>query len=132
MPKIGIGVGEEFPAQEPPPNSPEPEKDPKRRHRHGGWHFACHILLKIAFVVLAIGLIGWLFHAFAGPFAWHGPYAYGPYGFHPGWHGHFFFPFFPFLLVMLLIFAFRRRHYGYGCGMRRWHDEMHRERGERN
>jgi hypothetical protein len=128
MPKIGIGVGEEFPAQEPPPHTSEPEKP----HRHGRWNIAGRIILKIAFVVLAISLIGWLFHAFAGPFAWHGPYAYGPYGYHPGWHGHFFFPFFPILLVLLLTFAFRRRHHGYGCSMRRWHDEMHRERGERN
>jgi hypothetical protein len=58
--------------------------------------------------------------------AWHGPYAY-----YPGWHGHFFFPFFPLLLVLLLIFAFRRRHYYGYCNFRHWHDEMHRERGER-
>jgi len=121
MPKLGIGVGEEFPVGDPPPNAPEPE----RRHRRSGWHFAFHILLKVAAIALVIGLIGWMFYGFGG--AWHGPYAY-----YPGWHGHFFFPFFPLLLVLLLIFTFRRRHYyGYGCEMRRWHDEMHRERGER-
>jgi hypothetical protein len=122
MPKISVGVGEEFPAGD-PPQPLEPERPPRRR----GWHFAFHIFLRLAFIALVIGLIGWVF--FGGPIFGHGPYPD-----HAGWHGHFF-PFFPLLLVLFLIFAFRRRRYGYGCygyDMRRWHDELHRERGERS
>ena len=126
MSKLGVGVGEEFPAGEPPANLPDPEP----RRRRFWWPFALHVLVRLAFVALVIGLIAFAFHGFGAP------YAYGPYA---GWHGHFFFPFFPLLLLVFLIFALRRHHYcGYGHrmwrwqdDMRRWHDEMHRDRGER-
>jgi hypothetical protein len=119
MPKLGIGVGEEFPVGDPPAVEPEPE----RPHRPSGWHIAFHILVRVAAIALVIGLFAWAFHGFGAPYAYQ-----------PGVHRHFFFPFFPVLLIVLLIFAFRRRHYygyRYGCDMRRWHDELHRERGER-
>ena len=121
MSKVGIGVGEEFPLGDPPPDPPEPE----RRYRHGGWHVALHIGLRIALIALVIAVIAWMFTGF-GAYAGHGPYAY-----YPGWHRHFFFPFFPLFLVLLLIFAFRRRHYYGYCHFRRWRDELHHERGER-
>lgn len=120
MAKFGIGVGEDFPAGDPPPDPTQ--SDPP--HRRRGWHIALHIALRLALIALVIGAAVWLFHGFGGPYA--GPHRYG------------FFPLFPLLLVVLLIFALRRRHYcGYGWRMRylhdemrHWHDEMHRERGE--
>jgi hypothetical protein len=134
MAKIGVGVGEEFPVDDAqPPKSPPPGEPPPREpwHHRGGWHFALHVLARVALIALLIGGIAWLFsgHGFHG-------YAYGPYAFHPMYHRGFFFPFFPVLLIVLLVgFAFRRHHYYgpgcYGYGMRRWHDEMHRDRGER-
>ena len=123
MAKFGIGVGEEFPAGEPSPETPPPE----RRHRHSGWHIALHIAARLAVVALVIGAAVWLFHGFGGPYP--GPYA--------GYHRYGFFPFFPLLLIVLLIFALRRRHHcGHGWRYRRldemryWHEQMHRERGE--
>ena len=125
MSKFGIGVGEEFPAGDPPPNNLEPI----RPHRHNAWHFAFHITARVAFLALLIGALFWAFHSFGGPY----PAA-------ARWHAHFF-PFFPILLLLVLLFVGRRRHYlGYGCGygrrrwhdeMRYWHEEMHRDRGER-
>ncbi len=117
MSKVGIGVGEEFPLGDPPPDTSEPE----RPHRHAGWHLALNIALRLALLALIIAGIVWMFTGFGV----HPGYA--PYGY----HRHFFFPFFPLLLVLLLIFAFRRRHYYGYCHFRRWHDELHRGHGER-
>lgn len=120
MAKFGIGVGEEFPAGDPSPDRLPPD----HRHRRGGWHITLHIALRLAVIALVIGAFVWLFHGFGGPYA--GPHRYG------------FFPFFPLLIIVLLIFALRRRHYcGHGWRMRYrydemryWHDQMHRERRE--
>ena len=129
MSKFGIGVGEEFPVDDAPPPKTPPEGE-NWRPRHSGWHFFFHVVAKLALVALVIGGLFWLFHA-PGYGYFHGPYAFTPYP-----HHFFFFPFFPILFLVLLIgFAFRRHHhYGYGCrgdGFRRWHDELHHERGDK-
>lgn len=119
MPKIDIAAGEEFPASEPPAIPPE-SGPPRHRFR---WHFALHLLTRLAFLALLIGALVWMFHGYGEPVSGYGPYAARPH--------HFFFPF---LLLLLLIFAFRRGrhcHYGYWHRMRHWHDDMHRQRGER-
>jgi hypothetical protein len=121
MAKFGIGVGEEFPVDE-PPNPPPPDDDEeRRRRRHWRWHFVLHLLTRVALLALIISAIVWLFRA---PHF----YPYAADAFHP-YPYHFFFPIFPVLLIVLLI-AFARRHRG--CyGMRRhWHHEHrgdHRE-----
>src|SRR5579872_2075089 len=120
MAKFGIGVGEEFPAGEPSPDSHSPD----RLHLHSRWHLALHMALRLAVIALVIGAAVWLFHGFGGPYA--GPHRFG------------FFPFIPLFLIALLIFALRRRHYcghGWRMGirydeMRYWHDQMHRDRRE--
>jgi len=118
MAKFGIGVGEEFPAGEPSPDAPPPG----HRHRHSGWHIALHIAARLAVIALVIGAAVWLFHGFGGPY--------------PDGHRYGFFPFFPLLVIVLLIFALRRgRHCGHRWRyrydeMRYWHDQMHRERRE--
>jgi hypothetical protein len=124
MAKYGIGVGEEFPVDE-PNNPPPPEDDDERRKMRRRWrrHHFLHLLTRIALIALVITGIAWLFrpHYFSP-----GPYA--PYAFYPYPH-HFFFPFFPVLLIGLLIaFAWRRG----GCyGMRHhWHDHPHDDRRE--
>jgi hypothetical protein len=133
MAKYGIGVGEEFPVSDPPPPPSPPNPPDDDHHRHRGWHIALHVITKIALFALVVGALVWLFQP-------HGVHGYfGPYAYYPA--HHFFFPFFPILLLVLFLsFAFRRHRYwghhhpyGYGCdgGWRRWHDEMHRERGER-
>src|SRR5882762_5515378 len=121
MAKFGIGVGEEFPVDEAaPPNPPPPDDDERhRRRRHGRWHSVLHLLTRVAVLALIVSAIVWMFrpHGFyAGPYA--------PYAFHPYPH-HFFFPFFPVLLIVALIVFARRRH---GCyGMRHhWHHHEHR------
>jgi len=121
MAKFGIGVGEEFPAGEPSPDSPLP---PDRPHRRGGWHIALHIALRLAVIALVIGAAVWLFQGFGGPY--------------PSQYGYGFFPLFSLFVIVLLIFALRRGHHcGHGWTMRYrldemryWHDQMHRERGE--
>ena len=123
MAKYGIGVGEEFPVDE-PKNPPPPEDDDERSKMRRRWrrHHFLHVLTRIALIALIITGIAWLFrpHYFSP-----GPYA--PYAFYPYPH-HFFFPFFPVLLIVLLLFAWRRG----GChGMRHHgHDHPHDDRRE--
>jgi hypothetical protein len=123
MAKFGIGVGEEFPVDEPANPPPADDDEERRRRRHWRLHHWLHLLTRVALIALIISAIVWMFR----PRGFYpGPYA--PYAFHPYPH-HFFFPFFPILLVVLLIAFARRRH---GCyGMRRhWHHENrgdHRE-----
>lgn len=117
MAKFGIGVGEEFPvddAKTPPTPPPDPGDDRRERRHHWRRHRFLHVLTRVALFALIVSAIAWLFR----PHYFYGPYA--PYAFHPYPH-HVFFPFFPVLLIGLLVaFAWRRG----GCyGMRRhWHD----------
>jgi len=121
MSKIGIGIGEDFPVEDaktppiPPPDGPQSDD---ARRRHWRWRFFLHVLTRIAFIALIIAAIVWMFspHYFSP-----GPYAHlPPYGYYPYPH-HFFFPFFPILLIAFFVFAWRRR----GCygHHRHWHDE---------
>ena len=112
MSKIGVGVGEEFPVQDPPPPLPPPSDDERRRmERHWRWRRWLHVATRVAFLVLVLAAIVWMFTGshYAVPGTAAGavrPYAH-----------HFLFPFFPIFLLLLFAFAWRR-----GCGWRRgWH-----------
>ena len=116
MTKFGIGVGEEFPVEEPPPGRPDPEREAAlaARDRYRRQHHYLHVATRIAVIALLVAFIVWMFvpHPYITA-----PGAVGGYGF----HRHFFFPFFPLLLILLFAFAWRRRagcHYRY----RHWHD----------
>jgi cytochrome b subunit of formate dehydrogenase len=119
MTKIGIGVGEEFPVDEAAPPVP-PENDDERRERRRRWrrHRILHLVTRVALIALIVSGIAWLLR----PGFYTGPV--GPYAFHPYTH-HFFFPFFPILLIVLLFALVRRRHGCYGMH-RHWHDHEHR------
>src|SRR5258706_2891751 len=124
MAKFGIGVGEEFPVDEAaPPNPPPPDNDEerKRRRRHWRLHWVLHLLTRVALIALIVSGIVWLFRPH---YFYPGPYA--PYAFHPYPH-HFFFPFFPCLLVLLLFAVLRRRH---GCYGMPHHLHHHEHRGD--
>src|ERR1700704_1066724 len=117
MTKFGIGVGEDFPVDE-PNNPPPPEDDDERRkmRRHWRRHHSLHVLTRIALIALVITGIPCLFRPAYFPA---GPYA--PYAFYPYPH-HFYFPFSPILLIaVLLAFAWRRG----GCYGMRWHWHEH-------
>ena len=116
MTKIGVGVGEEFPVDEPPPPKPDPERDAALEARERYWrrHHYLHVATRVAFIALIAALIVWMFVAplYVAPIAASGAVH----------HPHFFFPFFPLLLILLFAFAWRRRagcHYGH----HHWHDE---------
>jgi hypothetical protein len=117
MTKIGIGVGEEFPVDEPPPPPPPPtDEERNRRERHWRWHRRLHIATRVAFLALIVAAIFWMFggnHYAATDAAG----AVRPYP------HHFFFPFFPIFLLLLFAFAWRRR----GCygGRSHWHHHHH-------
>src|SRR3981081_1067961 len=118
MAKFGIGVGEEFPVDE-PPNPPIPDDDDERRRRHH-WrlHHWLHLLTRVAVIALIISAIVWLFRA---PHF----YPYAADAVRPYPH-HFFFPFFPILLIVLLI-AFERPRHAHHRMRHHWHP--HRNRG---
>ena len=117
MAKFGIGVGEEFPVEEAgPPGPPNPEDSEHRRRRWRRFYFL-HLLMRIAFVALIVSALVWLFRP-VRPF-YPDPYLL-PYGLNPYPH-HFFFPFFPVLLVGLLIALLLRRRSCYGHGWQYWH-----------
>jgi hypothetical protein len=127
MAKFGVGVGEEFPVDEPSKTEPQTQ-GPERPcgpcgfgYRSGGRHFT-HVLFRVAIIALVIAGIASLFR----PHFY--PYAYGPYGYYPYPHHFFFFPFFPVLLIgLFILFAWRGgRHRRW----RRWHDEHRGPRGE--
>ena len=118
MSKIGVGVGEEFPVEDPPPPSPPPSEEVRQRmERHWRWHRWLHIATRIAFPALIVAAIVWMFtgphYVPTGAAADIRPY---PYHF-------FFFPFFPILFFVLLFALFRRR----GCygGWGYWHHHHH-------
>jgi hypothetical protein len=121
MAKFGVGVGEEFPVDEPskkdaPAETAGPGRGCGWRADWGrlGWlHVTLAVLLRVAIIGLLIAVAWSLFHPY--------PYAYRPYGYHPYSH-HFFFPFFPLLLIVLFAFAWRGGRYR---RWRRWHDETH-------
>ena len=117
MAKFGIGVGEEFPVDEPPNPPPLDGDEEHKRRRHWRLHHWLHLLTRVAVLALIVSAIVWLFRA---PHF----YPYAADAVRPYPH-HFFFPFFPILLIVLLIAFARRRH---GCyGMRRhWHHHEHR------
>src|SRR5258706_3921137 len=104
MAKFGIGVGEEFPVDEAaPPNPPPPDDDEaRRRRRHWRLHWVLHLLTRVALIALIVSGIVWLFRV---PHF----YPYAADAVHPYPH-HFFFPFFPVLLILALIVFARRRH----------------------
>ena len=124
MAKFGIGVGEDFPVDEPKPGE-TPQPDGARRscagRRHGwrGHHRFGFLpfLFRILFVVAVIGAVSFLFHPHFYP--WYpAPYSYG--GYYP-YAPHFGF-FFPGLLIfVLVILAFRHGHHHH-------HDHWHRGR----
>jgi hypothetical protein len=129
MTKIGVGVGEEFPVEEPPKAdaSQTETAGPRGPHacgwngtsrRHGWVHVTLSVLLKLA-------IIGFVAAAAVSLFTAH-RFADGAYGYYPYPH-HFFFPFFPILFLVLILFAFRRDPY---WRHRHWHDHWHRDRGE--
>src|SRR5690242_18783361 len=102
MSKIGIGVGEEFTVEDPPPPPPPPsEEERERRERHWRWHRWLHLATRLAFLALIVSGIVWLF---AGP---HYAMSDAAGAVRPYPH-HFFFPFFPILLLLLFAFAWRR------------------------
>ena len=115
MAKFGIGVGEEFPVDEAAPSESAGDPDGSGRHcgrgrhlhGHGRWHFAWHVLFRLALLALLIGAI----MSFFG-----GDYDHGHLrGFYPYPH-HFFFP--VLLVALLLAFAWRRGRWHH----RHWHD----------
>ena len=122
MAKFSVGVGEEFPVDEPPSQKPNPESEAAWAERRRYWrrHHILSVATRIAVIALIVALIVWLFipHPYYA-----GAYAPGGYPY----HRHFFFPFFPLLLIFLFAFAWRRG----GCYRRgHWHDEP-RGRGPR-
>ena len=107
MSKFGVGVGEEFPVEDPEGLGPKPltEEEKALRLRFMKRHFWLGLVIRLAFVGMLAGSMVWLFrnnHFDQTAFAAH--------------HHHGFFPFFPFLLLMMfLMFAYRRHHWhGYG------------------
>jgi hypothetical protein len=122
MSKFGVGVGEDFPVDEPPSPRPESEEERAQRLRHRRHHHMLHIATRIAFLALIVAFIVWMFvpHPYTA-----GPAGYGPYGY--GFHRHVFFPFFPLLLIFVLAMAWRRRCYG---PYRHWHEHRHYDRRE--
>ena len=124
MAKFGVGVGEEFPVDE-PAASPPPAAAEHACGRHGHntrlrWlHLTLHVLFKVAVIALVIAAAVSLLrpHDVAIP-----PNEFSPY------HHHGFFPFFPVLLIVLLVFALRRG--GRYRRWRHWHDSPRRDGGE--
>jgi hypothetical protein len=121
MAKFGIGVGEEFPVDE-PANPPPPDDDEEhRRRRHWRLHHWLHLLTRVAVLALIVSAIVWMFRA---PHF----YPYAADAVRPYPH-HFFFRSFRSLLIV----PDRSRWRRHGCcyGMRRhWHHEHrgdHRE-----
>jgi hypothetical protein len=111
MAKLGVGVGEEFPVDEAAPKDPsqtnesEPHCGRGWGHHHGRWHFAGHVLFRLAIVGLLIaGVMSF--------FVRHDIHD-GFHGFHPYPH-HFFFPFLAIALLAVLVFRRGRHH-------RHWH-----------
>ena len=119
MAKFGVGVGEEFPVDEPaqPPQQSRERYCGRHGHRLGWLHLSLHVLFRVAIIVLVIAAAVSLFR----------PHPYGPDGFHPYPH-HFLFPFFPVLLIVLVLAFVRRR--GFYRRRRHWHDEHRDDRGE--
>ena len=124
MAKFGVGVGEEFPVDEPAKSETPNSKGSgrcgwrghHRNHRFGWLHFGLHVVFRLAIIGLVIAAAVSLFepHHFADS-----PHGY-PY------HHHMLF--FPFLLIgLLLLFAFRRHHHHWH---RHWHDEPRGPDGE--
>ena len=129
MSKYGIGVGEEFPVDEPAnPSPPESDDDRrKRRSRRRGYSFL-HVITRIVLITLVISAIACLFgphYYYPDSFA---PYRSYPYPYYPYPH-HFYFPFFSVLLVVVLI-AFAWRYGGCYVMPRHRHDEPHDDRRE--
>ena len=116
MAKFGIGVGEEFPVNEPPArNASESDADYAERRRYWRQHHYLHLATRLAVVALIVSFIVWMFiphppMPMPMPAGMHGPY---------GFHHHFFFPF-PLLLIVLFVLAWR------GFGRRHWHHHHHR------
>jgi hypothetical protein len=113
MAKFGIGVGEEFPVDEPPARNPsENDADWAERRRYWRQHYYLHLATRLAVIALIVAFIVWMFIPHATYTVPAGTPAY--YGF----HRHFFFPF-PLLLILLFVLAMR------AMGRRRWHHHHH-------
>ena len=119
MAKVGVGVGEEFPVEEAGPSGSASDPNGSKRHcgrgghghGHGRWHFAGHVLFRLAILALLIGAVLSFFGRHYDHASLHGFYPY-PH--------HFFFPFFPVLLIgLLLALLWRRGRWHH----RHWHDE---------
>jgi hypothetical protein len=119
MAKFGIGVGEEFPVDEPPARNPsENEADYAVRRRYWRQHFYLHLATRLAFIALIVAFIVWMFIPHAAV-----PLADGAQGYY-GYRHHYFFPF-PLLLILLFVLAMR------AMGHRRWHHHHHWHDGPR-
>ena len=123
MAKFGVGVGEEFPVDEPASPPPAGAERACGRHGHGrrfGWlHLTLHVLFRVAVIALVIAAAVSLLRPHDGGIS--------PNGFYP-YHHHGFFPFFPVLLIVLLVFALARG--GRYRRWRHWHDSPRRDGGE--
>ena len=119
MAKFGIGVGEEFPVDEPPPRNPaESDADYAERRRYWRQHYYLHLATRLAVIALIVAFIVWMF---IPP-----PMVTVPDGAHAyyGYHRHFF-PF-PLLFILLFVLAWR------AIGHRRWHHHHHWHDGRRD
>ena len=113
MAKFGIGVGEEFPINEPPGRGPsESEADYAERRRHWRRHYWLHVATtRIAVIALIVAFIVWMFIPQPMPVLPDGARGYYGYRHH----------FFPFPLLMILLFALAWR----ALAHRRWHHHHH-------
>jgi hypothetical protein len=117
MAKFGIGVGEEFPVDDPPPRSPnESDADRAERRRYWRQHHYLHLATRLAVIALIVAFIVWMFIP-------HATYTV-PAG-APRYYRHFFFPF-PLLLILLFVLAWR------ALGHRRGHHHHHHLHDERH
>ena len=112
MAKFGIGVGEEFPVNEPPARGPsESEADYAERRRYWRQHYWLHVATRVAVIALIVAFIVWMFIPHPMPVIPEGARGYYGYRHH----------FFPFPLLMILLFALAWR----ALAHRRWHHHHH-------
>lgn len=115
MAKFGIGVGEEFPVDEPPARNPsESDADYAERRHYWRRHYYLHLATRLAVIALIIAFIVWMFVPHPTYTVPAGAPAY--YGYH-----HHFFPF-PLLMILLFALAWRALAHRRGHHHHHWHD----------